>query len=67
KTAASLTEAQTIVKDVMIQVQSIAELVEQQLNSSKAVTSLVTDVRGIARDNSSRITLVDGELKGLLK
>jgi methyl-accepting chemotaxis protein len=67
KTALSLTEAQAIVRDVMIQVQSIAELVEQQLDSSKAVTSLVTDVSGIARDNSSRITLVDGELKGLLK
>jgi methyl-accepting chemotaxis protein len=66
-TAASLTEAQTSVKDVMIQVQSIAGLVEQQLGSSKAVTSLVTDVSGIAKDNSVLVSQVDGDLKGLLK
>jgi methyl-accepting chemotaxis protein len=66
-TAASLTEAQTTVKDVMIQVQAIAESVEQQSESSKAITSLVNDVSGIARDNSLMITQVDEELKGLLK
>ncbi|MDR3337705.1 MAG: methyl-accepting chemotaxis protein [Treponema sp.] len=67
KTATSLTEAQTIVKDVMIQVQAIAESVEQQSESSKGITSLVNDVSGIARDNNQMITQVDEELKGLLR
>jgi methyl-accepting chemotaxis protein len=66
KTAASLIEAQTIVKDVMIQVQSIAASVEQQSDSSKAITSLVNDVSGIATDNNTLVTQVDQELKGLL-
>jgi methyl-accepting chemotaxis protein len=66
QTAASLIEAQTIVKAVMIQVQSIAEGVEQQSNSSKAVTSLVNDVSGIAGNNSQLITRVDEELRTLL-
>jgi methyl-accepting chemotaxis protein len=66
KTAASLTEAQTIVKDVMLKVQSIAAAVEQQSGSTKAITSLVTDVNGIAGENSRLIAKVDGELKTLL-
>jgi methyl-accepting chemotaxis protein len=67
KTAASLTEAQTIVKDVMIQVHSIARSVQEQAESTKSITSLVNDVSGIATDNSALISQVDGELKGLLK
>jgi methyl-accepting chemotaxis protein len=66
KTAASLTEAQTIVKDVMLKVQSIAAEVEQQSSSSKAITTLVTDVSGIAGENNNLVTLVDNELKTLL-
>jgi methyl-accepting chemotaxis protein len=67
KTAASLLEAQTTVNDVMIQVQAIAGSVEQQSESSKAITSLVNDVSGIATDNSALVSQVDKELKGLLK
>jgi methyl-accepting chemotaxis protein len=66
KTALSLTETQTIVKDVMIKVQSIAQAVEQQSASSKAITSLVTGVSGIAGENNQLVTLVDAELKSLL-
>ncbi|MDR2746686.1 MAG: methyl-accepting chemotaxis protein [Treponema sp.] len=66
KTAASLTEAQTFVKDVMIKVQSIAAAVEQQSGSSKSITSLVTDVNGIAGENGQLITTVNSELKILL-
>ncbi|MDR1635766.1 MAG: methyl-accepting chemotaxis protein [Treponema sp.] len=67
KTAASLREAQTIVKDVMIKIQSIAAAVEQQSGSSKAITSLVTDVSGIAGENNSLVTQVDKDLKNLLR
>ncbi|AEF80656.1 methyl-accepting chemotaxis protein [Leadbettera azotonutricia] len=67
KTAASLIEAQITVKDAMIQVQSIAASVEQQSDSSKAITSLVNDVSGIATDNNTLVTQVDQELKGLLR
>jgi methyl-accepting chemotaxis protein len=59
----SLRDAQTIVKDSMIQVQSIAVLVEQQSASSKAVASLVNDVSGIAQDNDQLVTQVDEELR----
>ncbi|MDR2480207.1 MAG: methyl-accepting chemotaxis protein [Treponema sp.] len=67
KTASSLLEAQTIVRDVMVKVQSIAASVEQQSESSKAVTSLVTDVSGIASHNSDLITTVDSSLKNLMR
>jgi methyl-accepting chemotaxis protein len=67
KTAESLREAQSIVKDVMLKVQSIAAAVEQQSDSSKAITSLVTDVNGIAGENGHRITQVNTELKTLLQ
>jgi methyl-accepting chemotaxis protein len=67
KTAVSLTEAQTIVKEVMIKIQSIAAAVEQQSDSSKAITSLVTDVSGIAGENNSLVTQVDQDLKNLLR
>jgi methyl-accepting chemotaxis protein len=66
KTAASLTEAQTFVKDVMLKVQSIAAAVEQQSGSTKAITSLVTDVNGIAGENGQLIAKVNGELNILL-
>jgi methyl-accepting chemotaxis protein len=49
----------------MLQVQSIAAEVEQQSSSSKAITSLVNDVNGIATDNSSLISQVDDELNSL--
>jgi methyl-accepting chemotaxis protein len=65
KTAGSLTEARTIVKDVMFKIQSIAVAVEQQSGSSKAITSLVTDVNGIAGENNSLVTQVDKDLKNL--
>jgi methyl-accepting chemotaxis protein len=67
KTASSLIEAQTIVRDVMLKVQSIAASVEQQSESSKAVTSLVNDVSGIASHNSELITMVDESLKNLFR
>ncbi|MDR2477050.1 MAG: methyl-accepting chemotaxis protein [Treponema sp.] len=67
KTATSLIEAQTIVRDVMLKVQSIAASVEQQSEFSKAVTSLVTDVSGIASHNSELISLVDNSLKSLFR
>jgi len=66
KTAASLSEAQLIVKNVMIQVQSIAESVQQLSQSSTNVTSLVNDVSGISQNNSGMLTMIDNELKGLL-
>jgi methyl-accepting chemotaxis protein len=66
KTGASLTEAQTIVKEVMIKIQSIAAAAEQQSSSSKAITSLVTDVSGIAGENNGLVTRVDKDLKNLL-
>jgi methyl-accepting chemotaxis protein len=66
KTASSLLEAQTIVRDVMVKVQTIAASVEQQSQSSKSVTSLVNDVSGIASHNSELITRVDTSLKNLL-
>jgi methyl-accepting chemotaxis protein len=66
KTASSLLEARASVKDAMNQVQSIAASVEQQSESSKAITSLVNDVSGIALENSALVSKVDEELKGLL-
>ncbi|MCL1817710.1 MAG: methyl-accepting chemotaxis protein [Spirochaetaceae bacterium] len=66
ETAVSLSEAQFSVKDVMLQVQSIAESVQRQSDSSKNITSLVNDVSGIAHNNSGMITQIDVELKGLL-
>jgi methyl-accepting chemotaxis protein len=67
KTAASLKEAQAIVRDVMLQVRSIAGSVQEQSESTKSITSLVNDVSGIAADNSALIGQVDGELKVLRK
>jgi methyl-accepting chemotaxis protein len=66
KTAASLSEAQSFVKDVMLKVQSIAAAVEQQSRSTRAITSLVTDVNGIAGENGQLIAKVNGELDTLL-
>lgn len=67
KTASSLMEAQTIVRDVMLQVQSIAAASDQQSASSKSVISLVNDVNGIASRNSALIRRVDDALKNLLR
>ncbi|MDR3192484.1 MAG: methyl-accepting chemotaxis protein [Treponema sp.] len=66
KTALSLTEAQAIVKEVMIKIQSIAAAVEQQSDSSKTITTLVTEVSGIAGENNSLVAQVDKDLKNLL-
>jgi methyl-accepting chemotaxis protein len=66
RTASSLIETQTIVRDVMLKVSSIAASVEQQSESSRAVTSLVNDVSGIASHNSELISKVDESLKNLL-
>ena len=67
KTSASLSRAQFIVKDVMMQVQSIAESVQHQSQSTNNITALVNDVSGIAQNNSGRIAMIDDEIKGLLK
>jgi methyl-accepting chemotaxis protein len=66
RTVSSLIEAQTIVRDVMLKAGSIAAAVEQQSESSKAVTSLVNDVSGIAARNNELMGMVDGSLKNLL-
>jgi methyl-accepting chemotaxis protein len=65
KTAGSLTEARTIVKDVMFKIQSIAVAVEQQSGSSKAIAALVTDVSAIAGENNGLVIQVDKDLKNL--
>ncbi|MDR2588513.1 MAG: methyl-accepting chemotaxis protein [Spirochaetales bacterium] len=67
KTENSLSEAQTIVRDSMLQVRSIASAVEEQSASSTEVMSLVNDVSGIAQENVSLIAQVDEELQALLK
>jgi methyl-accepting chemotaxis protein len=67
KTASSLSEAQLIVKDVMMQVQSIASSEEEQSESSKVITSLVNEVSGLARNNSGMISEIDDEISGLHK
>ncbi|MDR1585988.1 MAG: methyl-accepting chemotaxis protein [Treponema sp.] len=67
KTASSLLEAQAIVKDVMLQVQSIAAAVEQQSESSKSITALVNDVSGIVSNNSQLISQADSSFKNLLE
>jgi methyl-accepting chemotaxis protein len=66
KTAASLTTAGVRVKETMLQVQSIAEAMEEQSNSSKAATNLVNEVNGIAVDNVKLATQVDEDLHVLL-
>jgi methyl-accepting chemotaxis protein len=66
KTTLTLSQAQLIVSDAMRQVQAIAAAVEEQSVSSKAVTSLVNDVNGIAVDNNKLISEVDQELQALL-
>jgi methyl-accepting chemotaxis protein len=63
----SLTEAQTTVREAVIQVQAIAAAVKQQSASSKSITTLVNDVSGIAMDNNELVTKVDDELKGLMQ
>jgi methyl-accepting chemotaxis protein len=65
KTAACLKDAQLLVKDVMLKVQSIAAAVEQQSESAKSISSLVTDVSGIAGENGQLISTVNAELKTL--
>jgi len=67
KTAASLSEAHLIVKNVMIQIQSIAKSVQQLSQSSKSVSSLVNDVSGIARSNSGMLAKIDDDLRGVHK
>jgi len=66
-TSNSLMEAQIAVRDVMMQVQGIAEAVQSEVVSSKSITSLVDDVSGIAKNNSGMINKIDQELKALLK
>jgi methyl-accepting chemotaxis protein len=66
KTITSLTEAQTIVNEAMIQVQTIAQAVDEQSASSKDVTTLVNEVNGIAFDNENLVVHMDQELKVLL-
>ncbi|MDR2552334.1 MAG: methyl-accepting chemotaxis protein [Treponema sp.] len=67
KTAQSLIEAGQTVRETMLQVRSILERAEEQASSSRAVTSLVNEVNGIAGDNDALVTRVDGELKALLE
>jgi methyl-accepting chemotaxis protein len=66
KTAASLTTAGVRVKETMLKIQSIAEAVEEQSNSSKSATSLVNEVSSIAVDNVKLATQVDADLHILL-
>jgi methyl-accepting chemotaxis protein len=66
KTVESLTSAQKIVEEAMIQVQSIAQAVQEQLAFSNSITNLVNDVSGIAKENTVMVTQVDNELQSLL-
>jgi methyl-accepting chemotaxis protein len=66
KTVDSLTGAQSTVKEVMLQVQSIAAAVGEQSVSSEVVSNLVDDVSGIAEKNDHLIIRVDDEVKALL-
>jgi methyl-accepting chemotaxis protein len=67
KTAQSLTEAERTVRETMLQVRSILEKAEEHAASSRAVTSLVNEVNGIASENDRLVTRADGELKTLLE
>jgi methyl-accepting chemotaxis protein len=67
QTTAALAEAQTIVRAVMLQVQAIAQSVQEQSTSSAKVSSLVDEVSGIARDNGKLVSQVDGEIRGLFQ
>jgi methyl-accepting chemotaxis protein len=66
KTAVSLTTAGALVKETMLHVQSIADAVEEQSDSSKTATSLVNEVSGIAVDNVKLAIKVDEALRGLI-
>jgi methyl-accepting chemotaxis protein len=67
KTVSSLSSAQKIVEEAMIQVQSIAQAVQEQSAFSKSITDLVNDVSGITRENNVMVTQVDNELQSLLR
>jgi methyl-accepting chemotaxis protein len=66
KTETSLTTVGSQVKETTLQVQSIAEAVEEQSNSSKVATDLVNEVSGIAMDNVKLATQVGDDLHVLL-
>jgi methyl-accepting chemotaxis protein len=66
KTFESLNDARGIVNETMLQVQSIASASEQQLASSKAMTSLVDEVSGIALANDKLVNQVNEELHSLI-
>ncbi|MDR2826241.1 MAG: methyl-accepting chemotaxis protein, partial [Deltaproteobacteria bacterium] len=53
ETVSALTEAQSIVKEATIQVDSITTAVAEQSASSDAVTKLVGDISAIATDNGT--------------
>jgi methyl-accepting chemotaxis protein len=65
KTGAFLTEAQGIVREAMLQVQSIAQAAEEQAASNREVNALVGEVNGIALENHKLVNRVDEELQGL--
>jgi methyl-accepting chemotaxis protein len=65
KTVDSLTTAQKIVEEAMLQVKSIAQAVEEQSSFSNAITGLVNDVSGITRENNMMVSKVDSELQSL--
>ncbi|WP_041611456.1 methyl-accepting chemotaxis protein [Treponema primitia] len=67
KTVGSLSSAQKIVEEAMIQVQSIAQAVQEQSAFSKSITTLVNDVSGITKENNVMVTQVDSELQSLLR
>jgi methyl-accepting chemotaxis protein len=66
KTFVSLSDARTTVNEAMLQVQSIAAAAEQQLASSREVTSLVDKVSGIAVANDKLVNQVNEELHSLI-
>jgi methyl-accepting chemotaxis protein len=67
QSAAALTEAQAIVREVMLQAQAIAQSVQEQSVSSAEVSALVNEVSGIARDNGKLVSQVDGDIRGLFE
>jgi methyl-accepting chemotaxis protein len=67
KTVASLGEAQETVKDSMLQVESIADAVEEQSAASSEVTALVNQINGIAENNEALAGRMEEELHALLQ
>jgi methyl-accepting chemotaxis protein len=67
KSASSLTEAEKSVNETMLQVQTIADAVEEQSSSSNTASTIVREINDIAVDNVKLASQVDEELHDLLR